>query len=73
MISDPPRMLDELCVRLDVCLSPAHRSRIAITRFKDLDSLESAILHAAGLDPLKADRHLRFQIRECLQQFFEPD
>ena len=69
IIHDVSRMFDELCVKLGICLSPDDRAQIAITKFRDLDSLEVAVLHAEGLDPLSADRHFRHQLRDCLARY----
>ena len=69
MIADAPKLLDELCVRLGICLDPDDRARIATTRFKDLDSIELAVLQAEGLDPLHAPRRLRYDLRECISRY----
>ena len=69
MFEDLPKLLDELCVKLGICLSPDDRARISVTAFRDLDSFEEAVLSAEGLNPLTVDRHLRHQLRTCIQRY----
>lgn len=69
MISDVPALLDELCVRLGLCLSPRARSRLSITPYRDVDSFELAVLEAEHLDPLKVDRKLRDELRACIMRY----
>lgn len=69
MIADVPTLLDELCVKLGLCLGPDDRARLSITQFKDIDSFELAVLRAEGLDPLHTDRRLRHDLRECIARF----
>jgi hypothetical protein len=69
IILDIPALLDELCVRLDLCLDPNSRARISIAPPKNLDDFERAILIAEGLDPLETDRRLRHDLRECIKRF----
>lgn len=71
MVTDPPRFLDELCVKLGLCLDPAARSKIAVTAFRDVDSLELAVLQAEGLDPLHVGRRLRHDLRELIARYWE--
>ena len=66
MIDDIPRFLDELCVRLDICLSPEGRARVGLGRFRDVDALEETILELEGIDPLEASRRLRHDLRELI-------
>lgn len=66
MINDVPMLLDELCVKLGLCLEPDARARMCITEFRDVDSLEVAILRAEGMDPLHTDRRLRHALRELI-------
>lgn len=73
VIEDPPRLLDELCVKLGICLDPEARARIAIAQYRDLDGLEEAVLRAEGLDPLLADRRLRHDLRRLLTRFVVED
>jgi hypothetical protein len=68
MISDMPMLLDELCVKLGICLDPESRARLSITTFKDIDSFEVAVLRAEGLDPLETDRKLRHALRELISR-----
>ena len=68
-ISDPPALFDELCVRLRICLSPHDRSVLSISKFRDLDDLELAVLRAERLDPLKVDQRLRDDLRGCLMRY----
>jgi hypothetical protein len=69
LISDVPMLLDELCVKLGLCLDPDARARLCITEFRDVDSFEVAVLHAEGLDPLQADRRLRHALREHISRY----
>ena len=69
IISDVPALLDELCVKLGLCLDPDSRARISISPPKDLDAFENAVLRAEGLDPLQTDRRLRHDLRECIARF----
>jgi hypothetical protein len=71
VLSDIPKLLDELCVKLDICLSPGDRAKIAIRQFRDIDSFEAAVLRAEGLDPLAMDRRLRHDIRMCISRYLE--
>lgn len=66
MIEDIPKLLDELCVRLGLCLSPEGRAQIARSQFRDVDELEEALLKAEGLEPLTVDRRLRDELHELL-------
>jgi hypothetical protein len=66
MINDVPKLLDELCVKLGLCLEPDARARMCITEFRDVDSFEVAILRAEGMDPLHTDRRLRHALRELI-------
>jgi hypothetical protein len=70
MIEDPPRFLDELCVRLDICLPPAGRGRVSVGRFRDMDALEETILESEGIDPLTMDRYRRHELRELIARFW---
>jgi hypothetical protein len=70
MEGDVVQMLDELCVKLGLCLDPAARSRIALKRFRDEDSLEEAVLEAEGIDPLKMDRRRRDELREIITRYW---
>ena len=69
IISDMPALLDELCVKLGLCLDPDARARISIAPPRDLDAFEHAVLLAEGMDPLQADRRLRHDLRECIARF----
>jgi len=69
MLSDAPKLLDELCVRLGLCLDPDARAMISVTTFRDLDELEEAVLRAEGIDPLTAPRRLRHDLRACLSRY----
>lgn len=69
MILDVPALLDELCVKLNVCLDPDARARLCISPPKDLDAFENAVLLAQGLDPIHTDRRLRHALRECIARF----
>lgn len=71
MQGDVVQMLDELCLKLDICLEPAARSRIALRRFRDADSLELAVLEAEGLDPLRVDRRLRDALHEIIVSYWD--
>ena len=68
MIEDVPKFLDELCVKLGICLSPDGRAAIARTRFRDADAMELALLAAEGLDPLHADSRLRDDLRVMIMR-----
>jgi len=70
MIDDPPRFLDELCVRLDICLPAAGRRKIALARFRDMDALEEAIMEAEGIDPLRMERRARHELRELIARYW---
>jgi hypothetical protein len=70
MEGDVVQMLDEMCVKLGICLDPAARSRIALKRFRDEDSLEEAVLEAEGVDPLKMDRRRRDELREIITRYW---
>jgi hypothetical protein len=70
MEGDVVQMLDELCVKLGLCLDPAARSRIALKRFRDEDSLEEAVLEAEGIDPLTMDRRRRDELREIITRYW---
>lgn len=70
MEGDVVKMLDELCVKLGICLDPAARSHIALRRFRDEDSLEEAVLAAEGLDPLKMDRRRRDELRDIIGRYW---
>ena len=69
MITDVPTLLDELCVKLGLCLSPDDRARLSIATPKDLDTFETEVLIAEGLDPLTVDRRLRYELRECIARY----
>jgi hypothetical protein len=69
MITDVQMLLDELCVKLGLCLEPDDRARLSITPFKDVDSFEVAVLRAEGLDPLNTDRRLRHALREHITRY----
>lgn len=73
MFIEVPTLLDELCVNMGICLSPRDRSRISITRFRDVDALEMAVLNAERLDPLKMDRKLRHDLRETISRYYVND
>jgi len=62
-------LLDELCVKLGICLDPDDRARLSITQFKDIDSFEVEVLRAEGLDPLQTDRRLRHALREHISRY----
>jgi hypothetical protein len=72
IISDMPALLDELCVKLGLCLSPADRARISITPHRDLDSFANAVLLAEGLEPVATDRRLRHDLHECIEAYVVP-
>ena len=69
IILDIPALLDELCVKLNLCLNPDARARISIAPPRNLDDFERAILIAEGMDPLSTDRRLRHDLRECIARF----
>ena len=69
IILDVPALLDELCVKLGLCLDPDARARISISPPKDLDAFETAVLLAEGRDPLQTERRLRHELRECILRF----
>ena len=71
MTFDVPALLDEVCVKLGLCLEPAKRSRISIAPPADVDSFADAVLLAAGRDPLFVDRRLRHDLRECVARYAE--
>jgi hypothetical protein len=70
MRGDVVQLLDELCVKLHICLDPADRSRISLKRFRDVDSFEDAVLEAEGLDPLKMDRRRRDELRRVILRYW---
>ena len=72
MIVDVPALLDELCVKLGLCLGPDERARLSVAPPADLDSFEVAVLHAEGLDPLNTDRRLRHDLRACIARYHHP-
>lgn len=69
MIVDVPTLLDELCVKFGLCLSPDDRARLSIATPKDLDAFEVAVLRAEGYDPITTDRKLRYDLRECIARY----
>jgi hypothetical protein len=69
IIPDVPALLDELCVKLGLCLGPDARTRISIAPPRDLDGFETAVLLAEGLDPLQTERRLRHELRECILRY----
>ena len=69
IISDLPKLFDELCVKLGICLDPESRARLSITEFQDIDSFEVAVLRAEGLDPVHTDRKLRHALREYISRY----
>lgn len=70
MQGDIVQLLDELCVKLHICLDPADRSRVALKHFRDIDSFEDAVLEAEGLDPLKMDRRRRDELRRIIDRYW---
>jgi hypothetical protein len=68
-ISDMPALLDELCVKLGLCLSPADRARISISSFRDLDAFANAVLLAEGIEPVSTTRRLRHDLHECIAPY----
>lgn len=71
MITDVPALLDELCVNLGICLSPAARARLSITQYRDVDSFELEVLQAENIDPLAVERKLRHDLRATIERFYE--
>lgn len=71
MITDPPRLLDELCVKLGICLDPPARSRIGLATHRDIESVEVAVLEAGGLDPVSVSRRLRHDLHELIARYWE--
>lgn len=71
MVIDPPRFLDELCVKLGLCLDLAARGRIGRAAFRDVDALELAILEAERLDPLTVSRRLRQDLRDLITRHWD--
>jgi hypothetical protein len=69
MTFDVPALLDEVCVKLGLCLEPGERSRISIATPRDVDGLADAILVGAGRDPVFTDRRLRHELREYVARF----
>jgi hypothetical protein len=69
IVSDVPALLDELCVKLGLCLDPDSRARLSISPPNDLDAFETAVLIAEGMDPLHTDRRLRHDLRECIARY----
>jgi hypothetical protein len=72
MITDVTRFLDDICVRLGICLEPAARARIGLARFRDEDELEAVILDAEGIDPLTMERRRRHDLREIIAEYWDP-
>jgi hypothetical protein len=68
-ISDMPALLDELCVKLGLCLSPGDRARISITPYRDLDSFANAVLIAEGIEPVTTNRRLRHDLLETIAPY----
>jgi hypothetical protein len=66
-----PALLDELCVKLGLCLSPAARSRISISSYRDVDALANAVLLAEGMEPVSTDRRLRQELHDCIAPYVE--
>lgn len=73
MIVDVPKLLDEICVKLGMCLDPADRSRLCITPYRDIDSFELAVLKAERMDPLKTDRRVREALRDYIARHFQSE
>lgn len=73
MTFDVPAVLDEICVKLGLCLDPGNRSRISIAPPRDIDDFADAVLIATGRDPVFTDRRLRHDLRECVARFADPE
>lgn len=71
MTFDVPALLDEICVKLSLCLDPDKRSRISIAPPRDIDAFADAVLIATGRDPVFTDRRLRHDLRECVARYAE--
>lgn len=71
MTYDVPALLDEICVKLGLCLDPDKRSRISIAPPPDIDGFADAVLIATGRDPVFTDRRLRHDLRECVARYAE--
>lgn len=71
MTFDVPALLDEICVKLALCLDPDKRSRISIAPPADIDAFADAVLIATGRDPVFTDRRLRHDLRECVARYAE--
>ena len=69
MTFDVPALLDEICVKLGLCLGPDKRSRISIAPPRDIDDFADAVLVATGRDPVFVDRRLRHDLRECIARY----
>jgi hypothetical protein len=55
------RLLDELCVRLGLCLSPADQKRLREAPRLEMNAFTDGVLVAEGLDP-KLHKDLRRQV-----------
>lgn len=71
MLGDVTRFLDDICVRLGICLDPMARARIGLARFRDEDAVEAAILEAEGIDPLAMERRARHELRQIIEEYWE--
>jgi len=63
-------LLEELCIDLGFCLSPADQAQLRASPPSDVDAFTDAVMVADGLDPLYGDRYLRQQVRERVARYF---
>lgn len=65
------RLLEDLCVRLGLCLPPAELQRLHQDTPTDVDSFVDAVVTAEGFDLLTIDRHLLRSVRGMVAAAFD--
>jgi hypothetical protein len=59
-------LLDELCVRLGVCLPPDAKEALVANPPGEVEAFTDAVIRAEGMDPVLIDSGLRRSIREMV-------
>lgn len=70
MITRVPELLDELCVKLGLCLSPGDRARLSVATPPDIEGFANAVLEAEGVDLVTVPRRLRHDLEEHVARYF---
>lgn len=70
MILHVPELLDELCVKLALCLSPGDRARLSVATPPDVEGFANAVLEAEGIDLTTVPRRLRHELEEHVGRYF---